>query len=780
VKTKAPGKTESVLSQETPKELVSPSRPLPSREEILAFVGREERPAKIGKREIARAFGVKGADRVTLKRMLKEIEADGAIERRRKQLHKAGQLPTVVLAEIASRHSDGELIAVPVEWDAAQGPTPKILLQHGRRRPGMAVPGVGDRALIRTEIRREAGPDEPAYGGRIVKLLERAKSQLLGIYRADSRGGGRVVPVDKRNINRGEFVVAAGSQGEARDGDLVAVDVLRSGRFGLPAVKIRERLGSIASERAMSLIAVHAHRIPNVFRPEALAEASRAGAPAPTPREDWREIPLVTIDPADAKDHDDAVFARPDANADNPGGHILFVAIADVAAYVRPGSALDRDALERGNSVYFPDRVVPMLPECISNDLCSLKPGEDRPALAIRIVIDKSGRVLAHRVHRVMMRSAAKLTYAQVQAAWDGLPGPETQALLDPVLKPLFDAYAALKIAREKRAPLDLDLPERKILLKQDGTVDRIIVPPRLEAHRLIEEYMILANVAAAETLERQSFIYRAHGEPTLEKLNAFSEFLASIGIRLAKGQVLTARQFNGILARVRGTEHENIVNEIVLRTQAQAEYVSENYGHFGLNLRRYAHFTSPIRRYADLVVHRALIRALRLGSDGLPDLSREELAEVAAQISAAERRAMAAERETVERLIALHLSEQVGTVFAGRVSGVTPVGLFVRLTETGADGFIPAATLGDDYFRHDESLHALIGNRTGEMHRLGDEVSVKLVEAAPFAGALRFELLSEGKSVPLSGLRSGKRASRRDKRPAGKTHPSRLNIGRR
>jgi ribonuclease R len=780
--TKATRRTQAISSQETPKELVSPSRPLPSREEILAFVSREERPAKIGKREIARAFGVKGADRVTLKRMLKELEAEGAIERRRKQLHKGGQLPTIVLAEIASRDSDGELIAVPVEWDTAQGPTPKILLQHGRRRPGMAVPGIGDRALIRCEIRREAGPNEPAYGGRIVKLLERGKSQLIGIYRADSRGGGRVVPVDKRNINRGEFVVAAGSQGEARDGDLVAVDVLRSGRFGLPTVNIRERLGSIASERAMSLIAIHAHGIPNVFRPEALAEAARAGAPAPTPREDWREIPLVTIDPADAKDHDDAVFARPDPSPDNPGGHILFVAIADVAAYVRPGSALDRDALERGNSVYFPDRVVPMLPERISNDLCSLKPGEDRPALAIRIVIDKNGRMLTHQVHRVMMRSAAKLTYTQVQAAWDGAPGPETQALLGPVLRPLFEAYAALKIGREKRAPLDLDLPERKILLKRDGTVDRIIVPPRLEAHRLIEEYMILANVAAAETLEaeRQSFIYRAHGEPTLEKLNALSEILASIGIKLAKGQVLTARQFNGILARVKGTEHENIVNEIVLRTQAQAEYVGENYGHFGLNLRRYAHFTSPIRRYADLVVHRALIRALALGSDGLPDLGREDLAEVAAQISAAERRAMAAERETVERLIALHLSEQVGTVFAGRISGVTPVGLFVKLTETGADGFIPAATLGADYFRYNESLHALIGDKTGEMHRLGDEATVKLVEAAPFAGALRFELLSEGKSVPISGLRSGKRATRRDKRPAGKTQPSRLDMGHR
>jgi len=747
---------------------------LPSREEILAYLDREQRPAKIGKREIARAFGIKGADRVALKNLLRELEEQGAIERRRKQLHKPGQLPSVVLADIESRDADGELIAVPVEWDQAQGPVPKILIHSGRRRPGMAVPGIGNRALIRAELRRDAGPRDPAYSGRIVKLLDRGKSQILGIYRMDSHGVGRVVPVDKRNINRGEFIVT--EPGDARDGDLVAVDVLRSARLGPPSAKIRERIANMSSEKAMSLIAVHAHGIPNVFRPESLAEAERAGAPARIGREDWRELPLVTIDPADAKDHDDAVFAQPDSNPDNLGGHVIFVAIADVAAYVRPGSALDRDALERGNSVYFPDRVVPMLPERISNDLCSLKAGEDRPALAFRIVIGKDGHVLSHRVHRIMMRSAAKLTYAQVQAAWDGMPGPETRNIREPVLAPLFDAYAALKRAREKRAPLDLDLPERKILLKPDGTVDRVIVPPRLEAHRLIEEFMILANVAAAETLEahRQAFIYRAHGEPTLEKLNALSEFLASLDIRLAKGQVLTARQFNGILKRVKGTEHENIVSEVVLRTQAQAEYVAENYGHFGLNLRRYAHFTSPIRRYADLIVHRALIRALQFGPDGLPDMSLEQLAEIAAQISAAERRAMAAERDTVERLIALHLSEQVGTIFSGRISGVTQVGLFVRLTDTGADGFIPAATLGDDYFRYEESLHALIGNKTRAAHRLGDDVTVRLVEAAPFAGALRFELLSEGKSL-RGGIAGGKRASRRDKRSGGGTGRARL-----
>ena len=746
---------------------------LPSRTEILAFISREQAnsPGKIGKREIARAFSVTGADRIGLKKILKELEAEGAIERRRKQLHKAGQLPAVVLADIASRDPDGELIAQPVEWDSAQGPTPKILIHIGRRRPGQAVPGVGDRALVRTELLREAGPNDPAYAGRVIKLFDRAKTQVLGIFRADPAGGGRVVPIDKRNARAGEFTVAEGGDGGAKDGDLVAVDVLRNGRLGLPAVRVHERLGSLASEKAMSLIAVHAHNIPNAFSSDALAEASHAKPATLAGREDWREIPLITIDPADAKDHDDAVFAHPDHDPENPGGHIICVAIADVAAYVRPGSALDRDALQRGNSVYFPDRVVPMLPERISNDLCSLRPNEDRAAMAFRIIIAKDGRVLSHKAHRVLMRSAAKLTYAQVQAAWDGLPGDETRALIAPVLKPLFAAYESLKIARERRNPLDLDLPERKILLKPDGMVDRVIVPPRLEAHRLIEEFMILANVAAAEALEKahQALIYRAHGEPTFEKLNALAEFLASIGIKIAKGQVLTPRQFNGILAQVKGTEHENIVSEVVLRTQAQAEYVAENYGHFGLHLRRYAHFTSPIRRYADLIVHRALIRALHFGSDGLPDLTSEQLAEIAAQISATERRAMAAERETVDRLIAQFLSEQIGAVFEGRISGVTAAGLFVKLSETGADGFIPIGTVGDDFFNYDESQHALIGRRSGVTHRLGDEIAVRLVEAAPFAGALRFELVRGGSNrAPAKSGFKGKRGWRRDNKDDG------------
>ena len=380
-------------------------------------------------------------------------------------------------------------------------------------------------------------------------------------------------------------------------------------------------------------------------------------------------MPLVTIDPPDAKDHDDAVHAEADSDPNNKGGFIVHVAIADVAFYVRPNSALDRDALVRGNSVYFPDRVVPMLPERISNDLCSLVPGEARGALAVRLVIAADGRKKSHTFHRVLMRSAAKLNYAQAQAAIDGKPDDTTGPLLDPILKPLYAAYHTVKRARDERNPLDLDLPERKILLKPDGTVDRVVVPERLDAHRLIEEFMILANVAAAEALEKKALplIYRVHDEPRLEKVHALQEFLKTLDIPFAKQGALRPSLFNRVLTLVAGQDYEHMVNEVVLRSQAQAEYSSENYGHFGLNLRRYAHFTSPIRRYADLVVHRALIRALGLGDGALPDgETAEHLAEVAAQISLTERRAMKAERETADRLIAHHLADRVGANISG------------------------------------------------------------------------------------------------------------------
>jgi ribonuclease R len=729
----------------------------PGRDAILAFI--RAHPGKVGTREIAREFGLKNADRAELKRILRELADEGAVAKRRRKMHEPAELPHTVLADITGRDSDGELLASPTEWDEEEsGTAPKIRIVFPRRPQPGTTAGVGDRALLRVEKTDDA--EGTPYRGRVIRVIAHAKARALGIFRKNPDGSGRLVPIDKKQAGR-ELNIAKADSMDAEDGDLVSVDLIRTRAYGLASGKVKERLGSLATEKAISLIAIHAHEIPQTFAPSALREAEAAKPATLEGREDWRDIPLVTIDPPDAKDHDDAVHAEPDGDPNNKGGYIVHVAIADVAYYVRPGSALDRDALTRGNSVYFPDRVVPMLPERISNDLCSLVPGQPRGALAVRLVISADGRNRSHTFHRVLMRSAAKLHYAQAQAAIDGRPDDITGSLLDPILKPLYAAYQLVKLARDERDPLDLDLPERKILLKPDGTVDRVIVPERLDAHRLIEEFMILANVAAAETLEKKGLplIYRVHDQPTQEKVHNLQEFLKTLDISFAKAGALRPTAFNRVLAQVKGEDHEPLVNEVVLRSQAQAEYAAENYGHFGLNLRRYAHFTSPIRRYADLIVHRALIRALGLGEGALPaDETMEHLGEIAAQISATERRAMKAERETADRLIAHFLADRIGATFQGRISGVTRAGLFVKLDDTGADGIIPIRTLGTEYFNYDETRHALVGSRSGAMHRLGDVVDVRLVEAAPVAGALRFELLSEGQIVPRGRKRDGKR----------------------
>lgn len=730
------------MAKATPKR----QPPFPSKDELLAFI--RSASGKVGTREIARAFHLKNDARAQLKRVLRELADEGHIEGRRKTLHRPGTLAPVTLADIVERDRDGELIALPNEWDEEEhGPAPKIRVMTPHRAKPNEVAGIGDRVLLRVEA-LEDEDEAIRHTGRVIKILDRARHRILGIFRTNPAGGGRLVPVDKKALGR-ELSIPPHATGDAEDGELVAADIAKQGRYGLPVARVKERLGSLKNERAVSLIAVHAHGIPHVFASETLAEAE-AAKPADLSggREDWRKVPLVTIDPIDAKDHDDAVYAEPDHDANNRGGHVVYVAIADVAYYVTPGSALDREALDRGNSVYFPDRVVPMLPERISNDLCSLKPNVDRAALAVRMVIGVDGRKRSHSFHRVLIKSAAKLHYQQAQDAIDGRTDDITKLIVEKILAPLYDAYRTVLKARNERGPLDLDLPERKILLKPDGTLDRVIVPERLDAHKLIEEFMILANVAAAETLERAGtpLIYRVHDEPGLEKVEALRELLQTLDLSFPKGSVLRPSLFNTVLARVKGQDSETLVNEVVLRTQSQAEYASENYGHFGLALRRYAHFTSPIRRYADLIVHRALTHALKLGKGALPESADiASLGEIAARISAAERRAMKAERETVDRLIAHHLADRIGATFEGRIGGVTRAGLFIKLDQTGADGFVPARTIGDDYFQYDEARHAMIGRRTGEIYRLGDRVTVKLIEAIPVAGALRFELLSSG-----------------------------------
>ena len=737
---------------------------IPPRDVLMRFIS--ENPDRASKREIAKAFGLKGEHRVELKALLRELEQDGLVEKKRKSLVRPGALPPVTVLDITTRDKDGELIGRPAEWPEDAGVAPAVLIRQStvaKAKGKMPVGGIGDRVLAKIFPAKDRGG--PSYTGRIVKILDKRRSNnaSLGVVRLLTDGTARILPIDKRGE---ELQVETDGLGEAKEGDLVDVEVVRTGRFGLPRARVKSVIGSVASEKAISMIAIHAHGIPYIFPDNVIREAEAAGPATMAHREDWRSLPLITIDPADAKDHDDAVHAEPDPSPDNPGGVIVTVAIADVSWYVRPKSALDNEALKRGNSVYFPDRVVPMLPERISNELCSLKENVDRPALAVRMRFSKEGRKAGHTFHRIMMKSAAKLSYQQAQAAIDGKPDDKTGPILDTILKPLWDAYAILTRGRDRRQPLELNMPERKIILKPDGTVDRVFVPDRLDAHKLIEEMMIQANVAAAETLEgkKQPLVYRVHDAPSLAKQETLREFLATLDLSLVKGGNIRSNHFNGILTKAEGKPFETMVNEMVLRSQSQAVYSPENIGHFGLNLMKYAHFTSPIRRYADLIVHRALVSSLKLGEGGITPAEEGALEDIAAEISTFERRAMAAERDTVDRLIAHHLSGRIGEEFDGRVSGVTKAGLFVTLPTYGADGFVPISTLGRDYYVYDEAHQALSGEKTGLGYRLGDDVKVKLVEAVPLAGALRFEMVSEGRKMPTA-IRSFHKSGRRNAR---------------
>ena len=754
-----------------------PERGLPTKDAIAKFVS--EAGEKVGKREIARAFGIRGDDRIGLKKLLAEMSRDGLLVGNRKAMKKRGGLAPVAVLDIVGRDDDGELLAEPATW-TEDGPRPRARIEF--RDPAHSLTaselGVGDRVLAHVRALEASGSEDDdedeesdgiAYLAQPIKKLPREKRRLIGIYRRHAKGGGRVLPVDRKELR--DWPVVAGDDGGAADGDLVRFDMQSRGRTGVPQARILESLGNPHDQRKISLIAIHAHGLPDAFPDSVMAEAESLQPAGMDDRTDLRHVQLLTIDPVDARDHDDAVHATPDSDPHNAGGHIVTVAIADVAHYVLTGSKVDREAQSRANSVYFPDRVVPMLPERLSNDLCSLREREDRPCLAVRMVFDRRGKKRGHTFMRAMMRSAAKLSYQEAQSAIDGEPSEKCIPLLETALKPLWQAYAVLSAARDAREPLDLDLPERKIVLDAEGRVARVITPERLAAHRLIEEFMIQANVAAAEMLEARKapVVYRVHEPPSKEKLVALHDFLDSLSIKFPAAGQLKPGAFNSVLAMVKDKPMAELVNEVVLRSQAQADYRPDNAGHFGLNLSRYAHFTSPIRRYADLIVHRSLVRALGLGDGGLEPGEASQLKAISQKISEAERRSMAAERETTDRLIASHLADRIGAEFEARISGVTRSGLFVRLRDTGADGFIPISTLGNDYFNHAEGAHALIGSKTGTGWRLGDNVTVRLIEAIPTAGALRFEMVSEPRKglqalLKGAGNRSGK--SRRPPRP--------------
>ncbi|TNE60742.1 MAG: ribonuclease R [Alphaproteobacteria bacterium] len=700
-----------------------------------------EARGKVTKREVARAFKVTGPDKVLLKKLLREMTEDGLLAKDTSQaLRPADQLPGVQVVEYAGLDAHGDALAKPVNWDGdGKPPTIYIAEGRGRSRRGPAL-GPGDRALVRLiPIKGDL------YRGQILKVLKPAPKALMGVFKGNENGG-RIEPVDKKN--RDEYWVDRDDVNGAKDGELVLAEPGKPGKrhMGPKRARIKERLGDLNDARSISMIAIHAHEIPYEFPEDVVRQAEDAKPVELGKRTDLRDIPLITIDPVDARDHDDAIWAEPDPDPKNAGGWHVIVAIADVSHYVTPNSPLDREAFKRGNSCYFPDRVVPMLPEALSADLCSLKPGVERACMAVHMWFDAKGEKIRHKFVRGLMKSAANVDYRRAQDALDGLTDELTAPLLEPVLKPLHAAWKALMKARAKREPLDLDLPERKIELDGFGHVKSIILRERLDTHKVVEEFMIMANVCAAEELEdhRVPAMYRVHEEPPMDKMESLRDFLATLDLNLAKGQVSMPRIFNGILHKAAGTPHESMVNEVVLRSQTQAYYSPDNLGHFGLALRRYAHFTSPIRRYSDLVVHRGLVRALGLGAGGLTDEEMGKLGEVGEHISATERRAMAAERDSTDRYMASYLADHVGDEFSGRITGVTRFGLFVSLEPTGGDGLIPISELGQDFYALDEAHHRLVGEKYGEEFRLGDRLTVRLTEANRYTGGLKLDLAGE------------------------------------
>ncbi len=731
---------------------------LPDKKAILQWVA--EHPEEGSARDLARAFDIRGKARVELRALLREMKDAGDLPRRRSPRAGRGDLPPVGVVEVIDVDEDGEPVARLAARDGRGEGRPVRLIASGRE--AALVPG--DRVLA--QLKDEGG----AVGARVIRKIGSGSRRIIGIFRKGTHGA-RIESVDKGA--GGHWLVPDGATGGAKPGELVeAEEVGGPRRSGMPRAQVVARLGDPFAPRAFSLIAIHEHGIPDHFPDTVLAEAEAVEPVTEQGREDLRDLPLVTIDPEDARDRDDAVCAMADDDPKNPGGHVIWVAIADVAAHVRPGSELDREARRRSNSTYFPDRVVPMLPDRLSGDLCSLHEDVDRACMAVRLVVSESGRLVSHRFMRGIMRSRGSLEYGAVQAAVEGRPEPGYEPLVEPVLKPLYAAYGALVRARASRQPLDLDLPERRIVLDDDGKVVSVAFRDRLDAHRLIEEFMILANVAAAEALiaKKSPVIFRVHEEPDPEKIAALREIAQASGLTLAKGQVLKTEHLNRLLRQAEGTDQDELINMATLRSMAQAYYSVRNFGHFGLALRNYAHFTSPIRRYSDLMVHRALITAHGWGKDGLSPEDVERLEETAQLISDSERRSMQAERDTTDRYLAAYLAERAGGEFQGRISGVQKFGLFVRLDDSGADVLVPVRSLGDEFFRYDAGTQALTGAKSDLVLQIGQRVLVTLSEITPVAGGITGELVElEGRPLERAKAKARRGSAPRRKEARAK-----------
>jgi ribonuclease R len=738
---------------------------LPTKDQILAYL--TSHGTTMTKRELADAFGIKGNDRIGFKRLLHSMEDDGLIIYEGKKSYRVPDaLPAVSVIEIIEIDIDGDLLARPVEWqEDLQGKPPRIEITPDTK--GHPVLNPGDRALAQLHK-----VSEKVYEARILKRLDTPQARVVGLIK-QVRGGYVLEPIDRRA--KYNFDILESDFNGASPG-LVVVGEIQPSRSALrKRVRVIEIVGRPDDPRAISLMALHEAGLRHTFPDQVIVETETMTVPVAGSRTDLTALPLVTIDGADARDFDDAVFAEPDVSPGNAGGFHLVVAIADVSYYVRPGTVLDKEAYLRGNSTYFPDRVIPMLPEKLSNDLCSLRPHEPRATLAVHMWINAAGKLLKYKFVRGLMLSRARLTYEQVQAAYEGNPDEITRPLMLMVIKPLYEAWKVLDAARIKRGALDLDIPERKITVSEAGHMTGVAVRLRLDSHRIIEEFMILANVAAALALEAKKApcIYRIHDRPTGDKLMSARTFLEAFGLSLPKTGIAEPAQINHVLKKAKDLPAGFLINEVILRSQAQAQYNPDNIGHFGLALQHYAHFTSPIRRYADLLVHRSLIGAYNLGEGALSSPEIGKLHDMADHISATERLSAEAERNSVDRFTAAFLKDKIGMVFSGRIGGVTRFGLFIKLDQTNADGLVPIRTLPDDFYNHDEGQHALIGRRTGRIFRLGAPVMVRLIEADILTGSTLMELVNGEAGADVEGYKGRtyipSAGQKRDHRKGGK-----------
>lgn len=706
-------------------------------QDILDFI--KDSPTPVTKRDIARAFGIKGGDRrVALKQILKKLEKSESIIKQAGGVYTVPEgLPAVAVVEVTDIDIDGDVFAKLTEWDEkSQGEQPRIeMMPEKKGHPALAI---GARVLA--SLTRVT---DSAYEARTIRRIDEDKGQVLGLMR-ETKNGYVLQPADKRA--KYDFTIKLGDEGDAQDGDLVIGEIQPARGLKHKTVRIIKVLGKRGDPKAISLISLHEVGLHEKFPDGALKETDGMKVPDLGKRQDLRSIPLVTIDGADARDFDDAVYAEPSQVPGGEDGYHLIVAIADVSYYVRAGKPLDVEGQRRGNSTYFPDRVVPMLPEALSNDLCSLRPNEDRAALAAHMWIDKQGNLVKHKFVRALIRSHARLIYEEVQAAYDGQTNDKTEGLVETIINPLYEVFEVLDKARKKRGALDLDLPERQIMIDENGNMTGVKQRIRVNAHKLIEEFMILANVAAAQALEdkKAPCVYRVHDKPSMDKLESAREFLESFNLSLPKAENIKPAKLNHILGKATDMPYSHLISQVILRTQSQAVYSADNIGHFGLALQKYAHFTSPIRRYADLLVHRSLVNAYGLGEGGLSDAEEAALDGICEHISGTERTSMEAERNATDRFTAAYLSEQIGAEFAGRISGVTRFGLFVTLHESGADGLVPMKSLSNDFYVHDEHAHALIGRRKKRIFRLGGEVTVTLKEADGLTGSTILELSAE------------------------------------